>query len=213
MLPGVSLSWTESAEPMATFLGYRVYKRELGEAAMVNIALITDRAQTSFMWYAVRSGAVYEFGVTVVAEVGAEEVESEMATVQSSVIFADSFLHDAGSPSHYAAFGVTAQTSPIDQELTLVQPAGLSTPVPHVGRRLTRNIRVTLAPEVNSNREVWDALAALVGRQYSDNTVLCYRDTLGTLLYCIVSNPQRSDTAALYGAQLDLREVNYREAI
>lgn len=211
-LPGIYISWDESAEPLPTFIGYRVYKRELGETSWTNIELISDRSRPYTTVYSVKSGTVYELGVSVVAEVSGDEVESAISTVQSSVVFVDSFLHDTSSPGYYTDLNVVAQSYPVDQDVQFVQPAGRSAPIAHVGRRRVKNLRVTLGAELHGEGP-WDALEMLVDRQFAAGSVLCYRDGLGTLVYCQLVTPQRGDQPVIYGTQLDLRQVNYSEAL
>lgn len=211
-LPGIYISWDESAEPLPTFIGYRVYKRELGETSWVNIELISDRSRPYTTVYSVKSGTVYELGVSVVAEVSGDEVESSISTVQSSVVFVDSFLHDAVSPGYYTDLNVTQQAYPVDQDVQFVQPAGRSAPIAHVGRRRVKNFRLTLGAELH-DQGPWDALEMLVDRQFSAGSVLCYRDALGTLLYCQLLGPSRADQPVIYGTQLELRQVNFSEAL
>lgn len=211
-LPGIYLSWDESAEPLPTFIGYRVYKRELGVTAWTNIELISDRSRPYTTVYGVKSGQVYEIGVSVVAEVSGDEVESTISTVQSSVVFTDSFLHATDSPGSYTDLNVTGQSYPVEQDVQFVQPAGRSAPIAHVGRRRVKNLRLTIGAEYHASGP-WAALELLVDRQYSNGSVLCYRDGLGLLVYCQLVGPQRTDQPMVYGAQLELRQVNYSEAL
>lgn len=214
-LPGVNLAWTESAEPLANFQRYMVYRRELGATAWELRKRITDRSLTSFQDNEVESGKLYEYDVTQVSDASGTEIESLHTTgVQASATFESLWLHDRNAPGYYAQLFIASQRiAGPRQDIAYLQPWSASVPTAHVGNMLARTYSATLRGQWNHSQgrlsaEQYRALVTLIERQKT-GSVLVARQPLDVLLYCVIDSDglERSDEAGNFSESLRLREV------
>lgn len=213
-LPGISLSWNQSAEPIGTFQRYQVYRRVSGQTAWTKAARLQDRAATSYIDYTAVCGVLYEYAVTVVGVVGTEELESAFpAPVSGSVSFIQSFLHIAGEPGSFAALDVANDQLVVTQPVSFVQVRGRPAPTPHVG---TQEYVVNTFNLVNSHfeldREVRDTVTVLISRQRTTKSTLYYRDARGLAMYCHLAM-QWKDQPIVYAGVGTLTQVWYDDSV
>jgi hypothetical protein len=213
VLPAIFLSWDASAEPLSTFLRYQVYRRVAGDTDWTKMARITDRSLTTWTDYEIEGLVVYDYAVTVVADVSGEEIESAFPTaVQSLVTINSLFLHDQAAPEHYVQMAVQADTIAPQQVMTFVQPRGQSDPIAHVGRTLSKQLSFSFtgqwtATDSTRNSDVWDALEELQLRQQTNGSTLVCRTTRGVFAYCVITDMPRTDQPMQYGVSLKLQRV------
>lgn len=222
-LPGIYLTWTESAELMTVFLRYQVYRRTLGQGDADWVALargrITDRGLTFYQDYTVAAGVTYEYAVTQITEVGGEEVESAFPTaVQATATFSQLYVHDVAAPQNYANLMAQAQQVEPVQEIAYLQPFSRTVPSARVGNVLQTVYRASLKGQWDHSagelaREQWDALMTLLARQRDAGAVLCIRQGSGLRFFGVMEAPRRSDeSASQFQEEVRFREVHYTEA-
>jgi len=215
-LPNAYLQWDESAEPLATFIRYNVYRRRAA-AAWTRIAAIPDRSITYYNDFAVKSGLAYEYTVTVTKDLSGQEVEGvKAAAVSVTVAFLSSFLHAWRAPAYYAELLVTPQSITPEQDIAFVQPWSARAPIGHVGPKRAKRLSLTAGDmywDDGSAAEVWDALEAMQERQFTAGDVLLYRDARGTAITCQVRSMNRGDQPITASVQLELQEVQFTEEV
>ena len=217
-LPGIQLSWDESTESLDTFLRYAIYRREQGET-WVRISRTTDRSRTYYADYTVAPGIIYEYAVTQIVDVAGDEVESDFPTaVQSSVTFGHLFIHDTNAPENYTELAVQAQQMAPVQDIAYLQPFSTQTPSARVGNVQQAVYTASLAGAWDETDDAiakgqWRALLNLMTRQRTYGAVLCARQTRDVRLFCMLEAPQRSDAPVAFAQTLQLREVDFDEAV
>ena len=213
-LPGMYITWDESAESLDSFLRYQLYRREQGESDWLKLARITDRGITFYNDYTVASGTLYEYAVTQVKDVAGEEVESEFPTAsQVSLTIRSLFVHDVASPAHYAEVLAQAQTKTPEQDITYLQPWSARAPVAHVGARRQDVIEADYTASWADSLAVWEALADLQARQRDNGAVLMVRQYRGIRVFAALDGSSRSDNGVLYTTRLRFREVEHSEEV
>lgn len=220
-LPVIYLSWNQSTEPLASFLRYCVYRRELGEGenAWLRLARITDRSRTYFEDHQAGAGVTYEYAVTQVSDSSGEEVESDFPTpVQASLTINSLFIHDAAAPEHYAELLAATQEVNVEQDIAYLQPWSGQAPVAHVGNVEARTFVATVRGQWNHSngaisREQYLALRNLQERQRTNGAVLVARQGRDIRLFCQLEMLRRADEAVNFSQSLRLKEVDYQEAV
>lgn len=213
-LPGIRVSWAESAEPLASFLRYEVWRRVQGETEWKVVALLRARSLTSYTDLRVAGGTVYEYAVVVVGEVSGEPIYSPISDVVSGMaVIKSTFIHDAQDPSYYVQLSAQQNAHEPDQAMTFVQPRGALDPVAHIGRTLTTTLTFTLLGQwadakASRNGEAWDALVALQMRQREGSILVC-RAANGVLAYCVISDLQRTDRVEQVSYTVKLQRVTF----
>jgi hypothetical protein len=214
-LPGLYLTWDESSEPLASFLRYQVYRRELGETdwTALDDGRITDRSLTSYQDFAVAGGVTYEYAVTQWSDSSGEELESDFPTaVQASLTIHDLFIHDITSPGNYAQVHVQQQSIDTAQDIQYLQTWEKQAPTAHVGNQKARSLDVPLlgqwlADGSSLNRDLYRALDSLIDRQRTEGSSMLARQGRDVFLYCVIDGFSREDSPMQFNQRLRLREV------
>lgn len=215
VLPRVELAWTESAEPMASFQRYLIYRRKQGDAAWTLIGRITDRSLTSFHDFTVSSGVTNEYAVTQVSDASGQEIESaKPAAASASVTIRSTFIHDQASPAHYVEILAEAQNVTPEQEVAYLQLWGRSQPTAHVGARLARVIAVSGTRSWLANTDVWTAIEDLQTRQRANGATLCLRQNRIPKVFGQIAGASRDDSGVVkYGLQVKFTETYFNESV
>lgn len=212
-LPGVIVTWAESAEPLLSFIRYNIYRRELGDTDWNLIAFYADRSRVFHQDYETEWEVVYEYAITQISDAAGEEVESDFPdAVQSSSTWNNLFIHDRDTPSYFAELLVQGQRiSGPDIEVTYLTPFNSSLPSAHVGNKLTRVFSASLTGQWDHSsgflsKEQYNAMKALAERQIG-GSVLVARHPSDIFLYCILEGLTREDKDYNFSQSLQLREV------
>lgn len=212
-IPYIELNFDESAEALASFLRYQVYRREEGETDWVKLARINDSGLTTYQDFTAQSGVTYEYDVTVVAAAdNGEEVESAHTDgVTGTLVIRSAFIHPIGFPEEYTEIrGQAAAVAPI-QDAQPVQVWGRAAPTVHIGSALSEVIRITATRGWEDEQDAWLALRALLDRQAA-GAMLCLRTYRGRWFGYLRSIP-RADETLLWSVDLEFVELHYEEAV
>ncbi len=216
-LPGLRLKWNLWVPGGGqTFVRYNVYRREPPAAAWTRIAAITDNGTITYTDYAVRSGAVYEYAVTVTAHVGADDIEGAKQSPPPNGVarFEGNFLHDTAAPAtNYAQLLAHDIALRQEQDIDFQQVWGRTAPTAQVGQAIAHRVTVSGLPVAHRSDE-WDEIASLVRRQRDTASTLCLR--LGRarhLLFCQVAVSDKAIAQKTFDPSLELQEVFYNEAV
>jgi hypothetical protein len=213
-LPLIYLTWEPSAEPVATFLRYQVYRREAGTEGWTKLARITDQTVAFYQDATVGSGVAYEYAVTQVIDVGGEEIESAFPTeVGASLEIDSAFIHAVPSPERYAEVFADTQSVVPEQEIQYVQPWAASAPVAHVGRSRPHVVELEIEEWWGTGEELWAALEGLQALQREVGAVLMVRQRRGVRFFAVMEQLERDDEAVGFTARIRLREVSYNEEV
>jgi len=214
-LPNMYLQWTESTEPLTTFLYYVIKRREYGDTTWISVGKVPNRAVTFWNDYCVPAGITFEYIVLAAKDVTGEVVESDEDTatiVSGTVNFKSAFLHPVTYPGSYAE--LPHQSASIKSELNtaLVRPFSRAKPTVHIGPVDSLLISVNISWPYGE--QVWSTVRRVLTRQRTNGAVLCYRDGRGTRVFVGIVAHQRSDNRPqLEGNTLQLQEVEYSETI
>ncbi len=212
-LPGISLNWNESAEPLATFLRYQVYRREEGETAWMKIVRITNRAITFYDDYLIAANQTYEYAVTLVADISGEEIESAFPTeVSATHTFQKAFLHDINAPSNFADLPQQSPRRTLQTDTVSIQVWSRAAPTMHIGNR--RFYVIDMSARWTWDEGIWADIETLVDRQINFGSVLMYRDRRGNRFFCQLTRQRVADDVGLvYSHSIQLQETYYDEAV
>lgn len=217
-LPYVYLQWSESAEPLDTFLRYHVWRRPVTEpeSSWVKIGRLNDRGLTSYQDTGALEGVPYQYDVTIVAsDPAGEEIESDhTAGVLATLTFAHVYLHAVGAPESYAE--VLAGTIRVEPQQRGVLRQAFSRPAPtlHLGPTdyETARIEWTDAWE-GGGEDAWTALEQLYRLQRSAGRTLMLRGPMGVGMFgAIMAVPRQHQTSMVQGS-FEFVETDYTEAV
>jgi len=212
-LPALTVSWDESAQALDTFLRYNGYRRIAGDADWVRIFTITDRSLTSYADYSVGSAITYEYAVTVVAEVGGEEVEGDFPTAVSSTIQVHSvFIHSFLHPEVYVELQAHTQDVGVEQDIAYAQVWGRTARTAHFGPREEDVVSVGWSDAWFQGDEHWEAVRELLTRQRAGDT-LVMRQHRGVRLFGVLEAPGRGDAPVMYNGSLRFRATHFTEVV
>ena len=220
-LPGLRLAWLAWVEPVTppeqaqTFLRYNIYRREPPETAWVRIGIVEVQSTAAYTDYAVRSGAVYEYTVTVTVTVNATTPEGvkQAAPARGRALFDGNFLHDANEATEYAQVPSYQVQVEQQQDMQFQRVWGRTAPTAQVGEVIANHVTISGLPDAY-RREQWRDIVALTARQRDVAAMLCLR--LGraqTLMFCQVAGAGRALGQKSYDPSIELQEVYYNEAV
>lgn len=213
-LPGISVQFDESAEPLDTFLRYNIRRRLLGDSSDgIRIATITDRSFTTYFDDTVGSAVAYQYNVTVTSEVGGEEVEGDLVDwVTAQIEIHSVFIHSHRRPEVYGEFQIHAQSAAPEQDIAEVQVWGRSSPTAHIGPRLQQVASIQWRDTWYQGSEQWAAVEALMAAQAAGD-MLVFRQHRGLRMFGTLHAPQRSDAPVLFDAGLTFRAKHFEERV
>lgn len=211
-LPAVALSWDPVSTAYGSFLRYVVYRRE-GSGDLEAVATISARESSTYEDYEARADTVLGYVVTQVAEIGGAEVESlPSAEAQASITIHWLFVHDRGSPEHFAALPIPQQRVTTVQDVTYQQPWGRTAATAYFGDADYDVVDVQGSAPWEGDDEltaaVWRAVQVLRKRQRENGSVLVARQGRDVHMVCQIDSSTRDDSPALYSQSLRLRQVD-----
>jgi hypothetical protein len=217
-LPNIYVTWTESAEPLTSFLRYQVYRRRAASPPEepIVLATISDRAVTSYQDFHASSGVRWQYNVTVVGlDTAGEEIESAFGEwVEVELAIRSFFLHVVGKPERYVeVLGNTAELEP-QQEVELVELWSRPAPSAHTGERDGRVVRITTEAYWPEEREVWEALLAVRREQIANGAVLCLRGYRDEVMFGALVSLPRADSPEVFTYEIEFHETgDYVEGV
>lgn len=165
-LPQTYLQWDESAEPLATFVRYQVYRRVFGDSTWHKIERIYDRARNYASDFEQSPDTTYEYAVTQVAIIGADEVESAFGTiVQAQIDCQNLFVHLRDNPGVYAELEVMGMDDEQVPEIVFQQSRASRTPTAYTGQSRPRTLGMDADAAWTDKRQIEDAAVALLEGQ------------------------------------------------
>ena len=212
--PGLYVTWDASEVDDSAFLRYNVYRRTPDESEWTLIKEITNKGVNFYQDYLVKSGQSYVYSITQTANIGGEEVESEHPTsVSGSVTYLDTFIHAVQRPDIYTQVFTEERTIQIMQETRFLQSWSRIKPVAHVGHSEGRQIILQTRLGWDIYEEIWNATVDVFSSQRTRGSVLCLRGEDGSLFYCQMTNPMRSDQKMIAAPILTFQEVHWIEGV
>lgn len=178
-LPALIVNWTQVTPAGGdTFSNYSVYRRNTGTTTWTRIATAANVATVAYNDFAVASGQSYDYTVTATYTRSGTSIESvKPAAVSNSVAFTSIFLHDPTQTSSYLEFAGNVMDVQTVQSQMAVLVWGRAAPTMYIGPGKSSHIKLTSVPQVTrTNQALWNAIDVLIGRQYSNASVLLLRD-------------------------------------
>jgi hypothetical protein len=206
---GVATPWAPLSEPSyPDVLSNDLYRREAGSIAwsLIKKGITSDQ---SYKDYTIISGKSYEYMVKVTGTNGATNESATM--LANSVNFTGAIIHDVydiGSGVIALAYDGSGKSYSWQPELSLMQFQGRTKPVAEYGSAETEGISVTV--DMQRNKAELDLLISMIRR----NTILCYRDGRGRLMFVVAgSGIPTTDEFYGYTVNLDFKVVAYVEGV
>jgi len=210
-LPRILVTWNQSSVSEAEFVCYRVYRRRAGETAWTLRAQLGTRTRTQWEDFFAHSRVTYEYTVTQVALVGADEVESNpSATVSAALVIRSAFIHVVGSEATYAELQPEAQGLSDSREVAVRRVWGLESPVAVISPGSTLEVELRGRETWDGSGKTWRALGALLAAQAAGRQLYGRQDRWGGAV--VLYGPQRTDGPATFDWAVRLAIVAFEEA-
>ena len=209
--PHIHLSWDQSGE--SDFVRYEVWRRCGGETAYLRIAVITEKATTTYDDYLCTLTSTWEYVVKQVVIVNDEEVPSDPAAMVSAALtmLSAAYLHDT---TDEAGVYVVLQLEPdrsfrhhLDRSVRF--PWGSTKPVEVVGEAewWTFQVSMTWLMEDDASRGVLSAMLV-------NGNTLCYRDGRGRKYFCRPDETGEADAwPAQFSESIPFVEIDFCEVV
>ncbi|MGK2898613.1 MAG: hypothetical protein ACSLE9_07980 [Burkholderiaceae bacterium] len=212
-LPGAYINWDESAEPLASFLRYSVYRRLDGDTGDgTRIATITDRSLTTYTDYQIGSDDAYEYNITQTIDNGAEELESEFGEWLTALLVIESvFVHSVPHPEIYAEFLPEGFGDVREQDIVEEQAYRRAAPTSFIGPRDQGVAQIPWSDSWIEGSEQWAAVRRLMAAQAAGDTLMI-RNTRDIRMFGAIHAPSRSHSRVMYAGAITFRENHYEEA-